>query len=326
MHVELTTGARPVDRPTWVWVAIVLEVFTGLLAVPVGIAFLADPTGNALGLPGGWIEATPFGSYAAPGLYLLFINGLGMLVLAGLSVVRHWTAPWLTGVLGVGLIVWIAASPGDARDDGPDLGLPRHRVRDERGRAVVASPYRPVAPVVNATDVGRPRSEGSPMRRFIRLALVVLVIPLLAACRLGTPGVEHEIGSGNAATETREVGAFDRLDVSAAIQATVTVGTPASVTVNADDNLLDNVVTTVSGTRLTVGMSGSTSARTTVRVDIVAPSLTAIHAGSAATVDVQGLTADQLRLEAEFGRPDHRRGDGSGDRSPCGQRRRAAAR
>ena len=108
MHVELTTGARPVDRPLWVWVAIVLEVFTGILAVPVGIAFLADPTGSALGLPGGWIEATPFGSYTVPGLYLLFINGLGMLVLAGLSVVRHWTAPWLTGVLGVGLIVWIA--------------------------------------------------------------------------------------------------------------------------------------------------------------------------------------------------------------------------
>ena len=137
------------------------------------------------------------------------------------------------------------------------------------------------------------------MRRFTRLALVVLVIPLLAACRLGTPGANTEIGSGNAATETREVGAFDRLDVSAAIQATVMVGTPASVTVIADDNLLDNVVTTVSGTRLTVGMSGSISTRTTVRVDIVAPSLTAIHAGSAATVEVQGLTADQLRLEAD---------------------------
>ena len=117
-------------------------------------------------------------------------------------------------------------------------------------------------------------------------------------------GREHRIGSGNAATETREVGAFDRLDVSAAIQATVRVGTPASVTVIADDNLLDNVVTTVSGTRLTVGMSGSISARTTVRVDIVAPSLTASIAGSAAaTVDVQGLTADQPATGGRIPRP-----------------------
>ena len=109
MHVELTTGARPVDRPVWVWVAIVLEVFTGILAVPVGIACLADPTGNALGLPGGWIEATPFGSYTVPGAVSPVHQRVGMLVLAGLSVVRHWTAPWLTGVLGVGPYrPWIA--------------------------------------------------------------------------------------------------------------------------------------------------------------------------------------------------------------------------
>jgi hypothetical protein len=108
MHVELNTHARRVDRPTWVWAAIVLEVFTGILAVPVGIAFLADPTGGSMGLPGGWIEATPFGSYTIPGLYLLLMNGFGMLVLAGLSVIRQWSAPWLTGALGIGLIVWIA--------------------------------------------------------------------------------------------------------------------------------------------------------------------------------------------------------------------------
>lgn len=58
-------------------------------------------------LPAGWIEATPFGSYQVPGIYLLLINGAGMLVLAGLTVRRHWFAPWLTGTLGVGLIIWI---------------------------------------------------------------------------------------------------------------------------------------------------------------------------------------------------------------------------
>jgi uncharacterized membrane protein len=58
-------------------------------------------------LPQGWIEATPFGSYLVPGLYLLAVNGLGMLALAALTVRRHWLAPWLTGTLGVGLIIWI---------------------------------------------------------------------------------------------------------------------------------------------------------------------------------------------------------------------------
>lgn len=58
-------------------------------------------------LPEGWIEATPFGSYLIPGLYLFAVNGLGMLALAGLTIARHWLAPWLTGALGVGLIIWI---------------------------------------------------------------------------------------------------------------------------------------------------------------------------------------------------------------------------
>ena len=55
-------------------------------------------------MPQGWIEQTVLG-YLVPGLYLLLVNGVGMLLLAGLSVVRHWTAPWLTAVLGVGMIL-----------------------------------------------------------------------------------------------------------------------------------------------------------------------------------------------------------------------------
>jgi hypothetical protein len=107
MHVEIVPRARRVDRPRYVWLAVALEVLTAIGAIPVGIMFIGDPSGRALQLPQGWIEATPFGTYLIPGLYLLAFNGLGMLALAGLTVRRHWIAPWLTGTLGVGLIIWI---------------------------------------------------------------------------------------------------------------------------------------------------------------------------------------------------------------------------
>jgi hypothetical protein len=107
MHAQLQPVIRHVERPAYAWLAIALELFTAVLAIPVGLIFLSDPTGAAMGLPQGWIEATPFGSYVIPGLYLLLMNGFGMLVLAGLTVMRHWTAPWLTGVLGTGLVIWI---------------------------------------------------------------------------------------------------------------------------------------------------------------------------------------------------------------------------
>jgi hypothetical protein len=107
MQVSIVPSTPRVERPGYAWVAAIAAAFTGILAIPVGLMFIADPTGAAIGLPGGWIEATPFGSYLVPGLYLLAVNGFGMLALAGLIVVRHWSAPWLTAVLGVGLIIWI---------------------------------------------------------------------------------------------------------------------------------------------------------------------------------------------------------------------------
>jgi len=99
---------RRVERPAYVWLAIALELFTAAGAIPVGLMLVTDPTGAGVGFPAGWIERTVFGSYLLPGIYLLLANGIGMLVLAGLSVQRHRYAPWLTGMLGTGLVIWIA--------------------------------------------------------------------------------------------------------------------------------------------------------------------------------------------------------------------------
>jgi len=107
MHAQLLPVSRPLVRPRFAWIAIALELFTAAGAIPVGSMLIADPTGAGVGFPAGWVEATPFGSYLVPGVYLLLMNGLGMLVLAGLTIARHWTAPWLTGVLGTGLAIWI---------------------------------------------------------------------------------------------------------------------------------------------------------------------------------------------------------------------------
>jgi hypothetical protein len=107
VELHLTPAAGRVDRPAYVWIAVVLEVVTAIGAIPVGLMFLADPTGQLVQVPQGWIEATVFGSYVIPGLYLLLVNGLGMLALAFLSIRRHRVAPWLTGTLGVGLVIWI---------------------------------------------------------------------------------------------------------------------------------------------------------------------------------------------------------------------------
>ncbi len=107
MQLHVVPATPRVARPRYAWIAFVAAVFTGVLAIPVGLMFMADPTGASIGLPPEWIEATPFGSYLVPGLYLFVMNGIGMLVLAALILLRSWAAPWLTAILGVGLIIWI---------------------------------------------------------------------------------------------------------------------------------------------------------------------------------------------------------------------------
>jgi len=101
------TADRPIERPTYAWLAVVLQIGTALTAVPVGFSLMTDTTGSGIGLPPEWIRGSVFGSYFLPGLYLFAMNGIGMLVAALLIVARHWAAPWLTGILGAGLVIWI---------------------------------------------------------------------------------------------------------------------------------------------------------------------------------------------------------------------------
>ena len=99
--------APRIDRPAFVWLAIPIELITALGALPVGWSLIADPTGAGMGMRSDWMANTLFGSYLVPGMYLLVMNGFGMLLAAGLTLWRHWVAPWWTGTLAIGLIVWI---------------------------------------------------------------------------------------------------------------------------------------------------------------------------------------------------------------------------
>lgn len=107
MQLHSASAPQLVERPSFVWLGVLLEVATAVFAIPVGWSFLMDQTGRAIGIPQGWIEATPFGSYFLPGLLLIGMNGFAMLAAAALAVRRHRLAPWLTGTLGVGMIIWI---------------------------------------------------------------------------------------------------------------------------------------------------------------------------------------------------------------------------
>lgn len=104
-----------------------------------------------------------------------------------------------------------------------------------------------------------------------------------------------EKGSGNLVTETREVDAFTAIDVSGAINLDVMVAADAdpSVTVTYDDNIVDQVVTRVSGDTLVLEFDGNvnlTGGAARV-IAVTMNELNALQASGATAVKATGSTS-----------------------------------
>jgi len=96
-------------------------IFLGINGILGGYLMLTNPTGTVIGMPVTYLERTPFTNWFVPGLWLIFIWGLGsFVVLAGLwlrtelsafALLTFWSHEhWSLGLsilLGLALIVWL---------------------------------------------------------------------------------------------------------------------------------------------------------------------------------------------------------------------------
>jgi hypothetical protein len=126
-----------------------------------------------------------------------------------------------------------------------------------------------------------------------RLLGVVLVLVLATVGCGGT-------GSGNIVSETREVGSFDRIEVSSGIAVEVTAdpAAPQGLTSIYDENLQDMIITEVTGDTLVIEVRGNVIAPGSDRmVKVAMPVLVGLLADGGASVYGVG-TADQLELRA----------------------------
>jgi len=110
-------------------------------------------------------------------------------------------------------------------------------------------------------------------KSVVAAGALLLAIPL-AACNPG---------SGDLATETRQVGDFDSIEASDAVNVELTVesGAETSVSVTYDDNLIDQIVTDVRGSTLEISIEGSVST-------IGGGRFVAVTVGSLETIAVSG--------------------------------------
>ena len=84
---------------------VAVELLVGISAFFGGYGLLKDAEG--LGMPGSWLERSPFSDYKVPGLFLSVIIGGGMIVAALLALRRSPAARAAAQLMGLILLSWL---------------------------------------------------------------------------------------------------------------------------------------------------------------------------------------------------------------------------
>jgi hypothetical protein len=141
---------------------------------------------------------------------------------------------------------------------------------------------------------------------------IALAAPALLVAGASLAGVR---GSGNLRTEARDVPAFDAVWVSAGIHAAVSVGPRKPIQIEADDNILELIETTVRDGVLQIGFkrNANISSSHDVHVSIQAPDLHGVGASAGSEIRGQLARGDEVELDASGGGQVHVRGVEAGE-------------
>jgi hypothetical protein len=84
-----------------------LLLLTAVNALIAGILFLADPSGQKMGMSITYLASSPFSTYFVPGWILLTVNGLMNVLAATACIIRSKHYPLLVILQGILLSGWI---------------------------------------------------------------------------------------------------------------------------------------------------------------------------------------------------------------------------
>lgn len=123
---------------------------------------------------------------------------------------------------------------------------------------------------------------------FLMLAALLLSTSLYA---------QRTTGNGNVVEQERAVGNFDVIKVQKGIDLYITQGSPAALTVKADENILDQIITRVDGKTLYLDVQGSVRNARAMDVFVTLENLSELHASGGSDVFAEdGLKLKELKL------------------------------
>lgn len=154
--------------------------------------------------------------------------------------------------------------------------------------------------VGHATSTGHPReyeantSKGRDMRKILGRVLWSAAVVLLSACANGV----NVVGSGKVKSETRAVSGFDKVVLSGIGELSIEQAGAESLTIEAEDNILPLLESTVSGGTLMLGVKDNTSIQTTkpIQYRLTVKNLRALTVSGAGRASMPMLSTDTLAL------------------------------
>lgn len=135
------------------------------------------------------------------------------------------------------------------------------------------------------------------MKRYLALFVLVLMLATLA-CNAINVGSNTIRGSGNVVQEERPVGSFGGIQVTNQGDAIVEIGEAESLVVEAEDNLLEYIVTEVRGNTLVLGNLNNVDLNNTkpIRYHLTVKALDDIHITSSGNVTAPTLEANTIAV------------------------------
>lgn len=114
----------------------------------------------------------------------------------------------------------------------------------------------------------------------------------------GAKNFADERGSGNSKTESRNVSGFTKIEAENAVNVEITAQKDFGVSVETDDNLLQNIITEVSGDTLKIYAKNHISPKSRINIKISMPKIEGLEISGASNAVVTNVKADSLEMKA----------------------------
>ena len=130
----------------------------------------------------------------------------------------------------------------------------------------------------------------------IHTILTGLVTFMLTGCLTNWTPAAVVVGSKISMTQAREVEEFNQIKIEGIVDVSITIGSPRSVTVTTDDNLIDHVRTGKVGEFLEIDTVGFIGTELGIQIDVVVPELITIDHDGVGTLQILDFQGETLKL------------------------------